>query len=423
MQSTLADPRSPTPWATDHTSPKVARAEAIRVAPPHVLMLSDVYFPRINGVSTSIQTFRQGLEARGVRVTLVAPDYGTREVDESLVRVPSRHVPMDPEDRMMHYGKLMQYLTALRGPKVDLVHIQTPFVAHYAGTQWARRLNIPTVESYHTFFEEYFYHYVRCLPRAGLRFLARRFSTRQCNQVNALVVPSQAMLRVLRGYGVTTQAQVIPTGLDLSAFRGGERARFRQAYGIAAERPVLLYVGRVVFEKNIEFLFQVVHRLRQQWPDILLVVAGEGPAVEPLKFLAVDMKIAENILFVGYLDRRQSLLDCYRAGDVFVFASRTETQGLVLLEAMALGLPVVSTAVMGTTEVLRDQHGCLVAREDVADFAAKVDRLLTDEALRRALSASAIEYAAQWSEDAFTERLLAYYHGIIGTRAASTQRG
>jgi len=384
-------------------------------------MISDVYFPRINGVSTSIQTFRQGLEARGVRVTLVAPDYGTQDMDESLVRVPSRHLPMDPEDRMMRYGKLMRCLADLRGPKVDLIHIQTPFVAHYAGIHWARRLGVPTVESYHTFFEEYLYHYVRCLPRAGLRFLARRFSARQCNQVNALVVPSQAMLDVLRGYGVTRQAAVIPTGLDLAAFRGGERERFRRAYGIADDRPVLLYVGRVVFEKNIEFLFHVLQRLRQQWPDILLVVAGEGPAVEPLKSLALDMHIAENILFVGYLDRRQSLLDCYRAGDVFVFASRTETQGLVLLEAMALGLPVVSTAVMGTAEVLRDHQGCLVAKEDVEDFAAKVNRLLLDEGLRRALSTSAIEYAKRWSEDAFAERLVAYYYSIMGTRAAGSQ--
>lgn len=381
----------------------------------HVVMISDVYFPRVNGVSTSIQIFRQGLEERGVQVTLIAPDYGEGDTEERVVRIPSRHLPVDPEDRMMRFKSLMRQLTELRDSKVDVVHIQTPFVAHYAGVRWARQLGIPTVESYHTFFEEYLYHYVRFLPRTSLRFLARRFSARQCNEVSSLVVPSQAMLAVLRGYGITTPAAVIPTGIDLPALRGGDRARFRHAHGIALERQVLLYVGRVVFEKNIDFLFSVVKQLQRHRPDILLLVAGEGPAVEPLKLVAKRLDIERNIQFVGYLDRQRDLLDCYAAGDVFVFASRTETQGLVLLEAMALGLPVVSTAVMGIAEVLCDQEGCLIAEDNVTDFTAKVDHLLTDKNLHRALSASALDYTRRWSKEAFVERLHAYYQTVRHT--------
>lgn len=379
-----------------------------------ILMVSDVYFPRINGVSTSIQTFWRELSGRGHEVTLVAPDYGIDDEDpEGLIRIPSRFLPMDPEDRMLRLRAIYARLPEFARRGYDLVHVQTPFVAHFAGVRLARRLGLPRVESYHTFFEEYLHHYVRWLPDASMRLAARKFSRWQCNNVDALVVPSSAMLERLRAYGVKTPAAIIPTGIEPRDFHSGDGERFRSAHGIGPERPLLVHVGRVAREKNIGFLLRVVERLRREIPDLLLVVAGEGPARHELEREAAALGLAGNVRFVGYLARDGALQDCYCAGDAFVFASRTETQGLVLLEAMALGVPVVSTAVMGTRDILAPGRGALVAEETVEDFAANALRILCDPRLRRHLSGEARACAGEWTAGALAERMIGFYARVV----------
>ena len=162
-----------------------------------ILKISDVYFPRVNGVSTSIETFRRDLHALGHEVVLVAPQYpdsGPKQPadDESIVRVAARAVPRDPEDRAMSWTGLRKTLTQLGPRKFDIVHVHTPFLAHYAGVRFAREFNTPLVATYHTLFEEYLHHYVPMLPRAFGRSAARRLSRSQCNQLDTVIAPSQA---------------------------------------------------------------------------------------------------------------------------------------------------------------------------------------------------------------------------------------
>jgi glycosyltransferase involved in cell wall biosynthesis len=381
----------------------------------HVLMISDVYFPRVNGVSTSIQTFAREFVDKGHEVTLIAPDYGQAAPEPfEVIRIPSRYLPLDPEDRILRVRALRRQRGHLARRGFDLVHIHTPFIAHYSGVAMARRFGIPVVESYHTFFEQYLDKYIPLVPTAWLRMAARRFSAAQCNDVDALVVPSQAMLDVLERYGVRTPSAVIPTGIELEQFSRGDGAAFRARHQIPADRPVLVHVGRLAFEKNIDFLLRMLVRVKEQLPRVLLVVAGEGPARRALEAQGRALGLADNTHFVGYLNRDGPLEDCYRAGDAFVFASNTETQGLVLLEALALGVPVVSTAVMGTKEVLGEGRGSLIAREDERDFADKALRLLTDQRLRATLSREASTYARSWSAIAMAERMLGFYGKILG---------
>src|SRR3954463_9254080 len=160
-----------------------------------VLFVSDVYFPRVNGVSTSIRTFRGDLARLGVDTTLVAPAYPNAAVDSdpTIIRVPSGGVPRDPEDRRFLRGPLRRALNADLAKEVDLVHIHTPFIAHYAAVRFAREHGLPVVATYHTFFEDYLHHYVPILPRKIGRWLARRFTLSQCDDVAALISPSAPM--------------------------------------------------------------------------------------------------------------------------------------------------------------------------------------------------------------------------------------
>jgi 1,2-diacylglycerol 3-alpha-glucosyltransferase len=383
-----------------------------------VLFVSDVYFPRVNGVSTSIRTFRGDLAQLGVETTLVAPAYpGARDdADHSIIRVPSGAVPRDPEDRRFLGGPLRRVLDANLAAKVDLVHIHTPFIAHYAAARFARTHGLPVVATYHTFFEDYLHHYVPILPRGIGRWIARRFTLSQCDDVAELISPSAPMREALLAYGVTTPIEVLPTGLPAESFIQGDGARFRRKFDLPADRPLLLYVGRVAFEKNIDFLLRMFDRLRTRRPEALFVIAGEGPALPHLTTLARELGLESHVRFIGYLDRRTELPDCYAAGNAFVFASRTETQGLVLLEAMAQGTPVVSTAELGTRSILTPGCGAFVVPEEEETFASAVSEALQlspDSPRRTQLRA----HAESWASLAMARRLADFYARVVANAA------
>ncbi len=380
-----------------------------------LLMISDVYFPRVNGVSTSIETTRHALEKLGHEITLIVPDYPQQEesTDPHVMRIPARKVLFDPEDRLMAWRDLRRTMRALAPQQFDLIHIHTPFIAHYAGTRMARNLKLPVVETYHTFFEQYLEHYIPFLPDPMLRLVARRLTANQGNAVNALISPSIAMRDILRRYGVRTPISVIPTGIDLENWRAPTAPDPRHALGLSSTQPMLLFVGRLAFEKNIEFLLNMLTRLIEQRPDTCLVLAGEGPAEKHLRKLTAQLGLEAHVHFVGYLPRDGQLQALYRAADAFVFASATETQGLVLVEALALGLPVVALAEMGTRDVVREGEGCLIAPNDPQGFAARVVELFDHPHETTRLAAQAVIAADAWQEERVAERLVAFYQETI----------
>ena len=379
-----------------------------------ILFISDVYFPRVNGVSTSIETFRRNLHLLGHTVHLIAPDYGTPAADETdILRVPARTVPLDPEDRLMRYGWVMQQLERLRGEHYDLIHVQTPFVAHYLGVKLSHLLDIPCIETYHTFFEEYLYHYIPFLPKSLTRWLAKRFSRHQGNSLDGMVIPSRPMQRVLQDYGIATTMEVIATGIEPASFVLGDRVAFREKYDIPQERPMLLFVGRVAHEKNIDFLVQVVNQVRKEVADVLFVIAGEGPARAHLEQEVKRLALGQHVRFIGYLDRHTELNNCYRAADIFIFSSRTETQGLVLLEAMAQGVPLVSTAELGTRDVLQDGAGVWIAQEELSDFSSNVVKMLGHAQARSDLGELGRAYANEWSAAKQAKKMLTFYNTVI----------
>lgn len=380
-----------------------------------ILFISDVYFPRINGVSTSIETFRHNLRSLGHAVHLIAPDYLALSADETdILRVPARQVPFDPEDRFMSYRWVMKQLDKLRSEQYDIIHIQTPFVAHYLGVKLSRLLGVPCVETYHTFFEEYLYHYIPLVPKKVMRYVAKRFSRHQGNSLDGMVVPSNPMLSILKCYGITSHSEVIPTGIEPASFVLGNRNAFRARYNLPQERPMLLFVGRVAHEKNISFLLKMLVQVKVKISNVLLVIAGEGPARVSLELEVTELVLTENVMFIGYLDRHTELNSCYRAADIFVFSSRTETQGLVLLEAMAQSVPVVSTAELGTRDVLREGVGVWIAPEEKIAFSDKVVKLLDDAQVRKDLGDAGRDYALGWSASKQAQRLLSFYRTILG---------
>jgi len=375
------------------------------------LIVSDVYFPRINGVSTSIETFREALPAYRISPVLLAPSYENEPEQTDVIRIDAWRVPGDPEDRLVHYTKMRRAALKIAA-ECSIIHVQTPFAAHYIGMHVARKLGKPIVATYHTLFEEYLQHYIPWLPATLLRSMARHFSRTQCNSLDAVIVPSSAMRNRLLAYGVTRPIHVLPTGLPKSMFVPGRGVHFRKSQGISAERPVALFVGRVAHEKNICFLIDAMKHACEGIPDLLLLITGEGPARHDLEHLVGQAGLAQHVRFLGYMDRHHELPAAYAAADVFVFASRTETQGLVLLEAMAQRCPVVALSVMGTADILEPRRGCRIAPEDPARFADVLVQLLRDPEGCLKLGEEARAYALEWSDKEMARRLADLYRSL-----------
>lgn len=377
------------------------------------LMVSDVYFPRINGVSTSIDAFRHALAEHDIEVDIVAPAYPAPHIDDfGITRVRARQVPFDPEDRLMHAGALRRTLAAGSARQYDLIHVQTPFAAHYAGLHFARAQQLPCVATYHTHFEEYLHNYVPAVPKSWLRSLARSVARRQCNALDAVIVPSSAMQDTLASYGVTAPLYRVPTGIPTTMFRRPASADFRQQHGIPADSPVALFVGRAAHEKNIGFLLEALPHALHAAPQLILIIAGEGPALPVLKAQAEKLGLDARVRFVGYLDRQTELPDCYASADLFVFSSRTETQGLVLLEAMAAGLPVLAFSALGTREIVEPRRGALPAPETPEAFGAALAALVNDPPRRRDMAAAAQTFAEEWTTTACAARMADVYRAI-----------
>jgi 1,2-diacylglycerol 3-alpha-glucosyltransferase len=380
-------------------------------------IVTDTYLPRVNGVVASIRAFAAEFRKLGHRVFVLAPkfpDFADTEPD--ILRFPSHYIFFDPEDRLgnpfaAESRELVRYLSEA---KLDILHTQTPFTLGMTALTWAKRFKVPVVHTYHTLFEAYIHHYIRFVPPFAGRALAKYFSRWYCNRHDLTVVPSTAMAETLHAYGVHKPVAVVPTGIDLTPFAQVDGPRMRKQLGVPADTPFLLTMGRVAHEKNLPFLFDVLERLAPVQPKARLMICGQGPALEDIKAEAAKRGLGERVMFTGYLTKHD-WADLYAAADLHLLASVTETQGLVLTEAMAAGTPCVAVAAMGVKDVMAGGGG-LTVDLDVQHFADAVNRLLTDKALYAAKVAEAKVQAQAWSIQAKAKQLLGEYEKLLANR-------
>jgi 1,2-diacylglycerol 3-alpha-glucosyltransferase len=366
---------------------------------------TECYKPIVNGVVASIDALRDGLCARGVEVTTVAPHF-PRFVDDArdVVRIPSLPLPTQTAYRLC-----LPYLNAddrrrVRG--LDIVHAHSPFVTGWMGASYARRHHIPLVFTYHTRLDAYAHYapFDRGTTERAMSELTRRYA----NWADAVVVPTQAMEILLRELGVRAPISVVPSAIDVERFAGGRRsALVRARLGCNDDAPLALVVSRLAMEKNLELALDALART----PELRLAVVGEGPHRAALEERARRLGVGDRVRFTGSL-ARERLPDVYASVDAFVFPSTTDTQGLVLAEALAAGLPVIAADSEASRDVLVGA-GRLVA----ADPEALAD------AIRAALAAgrdqSAVHLAfSRFTVEMQTRRILEIYREVMAARAA-----
>ncbi len=380
-----------------------------------IALVTDTYFPRINGVSTSTQIFAEEFVKLGHEVHIYAPDY-PNSIDENnhlkIYRFPSLYLFFDPEDRLGMPWTDKKLIRQFVENKYDIVHTQTPFTLGGPAVKWARKSGAKVVHTYHTLFAAYTEHYIWFLPKSFGVWYAKNASRRYCNSCDLLITPSTEMKNVLLSYNVTKPVEVIPTGIRLERFNGKDRERFRKMKGYKPEDQVVLFMGRVAEEKNIDFLMRVVHRLKPHIPNLQFLIAGEGAAKKHLEKMTVDLDMKDYVHFAGYLSK-EDWRDCYTGSDLFVFASITETQGLVVTEAMAAETPVVAVGEMGIKDVMASGKGGLVTKLDENEFAEAVRRMLTDKAFYAQKKSETLTEAEKWSSTSMAKRMVEAYEKIL----------
>lgn len=375
-------------------------------------MMTNTYLPHVGGVARSVESFRRELEAKGHDVLVVAPTFeGGDADDDGVVRVPAiqNFSGSDFSVRLPIPGLLKAELDRY---EPDLVHAHHPFLLGDTALRVAATRNVPLIFTHHTMYERYT-HYVPGDSPEMKRF-AVRMSTEYANLCDLVLAPSESIAVILQERGVKTPVVAAPTGIDVEHFAGGDRERARRRWEIPRDAFVVGHVGRLAPEKNLPFLADAVARMVAGRPGTRFVVAGDGPSRERVEE-AFDVRgLADRLHLLGLLEG-EDVVDAYHAMDVFAFASRTETQGIVLAEAMAAGAPVVGIDAPGVREVVRDgKNGRLLEEEDEDAFAAALDGVADADPERMAgLRASARETAERFSRDRCTEELILHYSRVL----------
>ena len=348
-----------------------------------VALFTNNYLPFCGGVTISVETLRTGLESRGHEVWVFAPRFvGHRPDPDRVIRYPSVPAATYPDFALaVPYSR--RIAARVRAFDFDVFHAHHPFLLGPAAGRMARRLGRPVVFTYHTRYEKYA-HYVP-LTRRFVESAAVRLSTRFAARTDAVIAPSQLIRDDLRARGVTRPIAVVPTGVDLQRFRPGDRSEARRRVGLADAGPVVLYVGRLDPEKSVSRVLLAFERIASIVPDAQLVLVGQGTEAARLHAQARALAAHDRIRFFGVCPH-EALPHCYQAADLFLFASETETQGLVLAEAAACGVPAVAVSAPGADEVVRDGDTGLLTKSDAAALAEAAVGLLLDARRRRGMA-------------------------------------
>jgi glycosyltransferase involved in cell wall biosynthesis len=383
-----------------------------------VALFTNNYLPFCGGVTISVEALRRGLAAAGHEPWVFAPRFPRAVPDAPrVVRYPSLPAVTYPEFALaVPYSRHIARL--VRGLDVDVLHAHHPFLLGPAAARLARRLGRPLIFTYHTRYEKYA-HYVP-LSRPLVERAAVRLSTRFADRCDMVIAPSALIRDELQERGVQAPIAVVPTGVDLQHFRPGDGAVARQRLGLARTGALLLYVGRLDPEKSVDRVLLAFDRVASTVPDAHLVLVGQGTEGDRLRALAQSLPSAPRIAFLGAW-RHDALAECYRAADAFLFASETETQGLVLAEAAACGIPAVAVDAPGCAEVVRDGETGLLTKGDPTALAEATIGLLLDEPRRRHMARAARAVAeAEFDAQTHIARTLAVYAEACDRRARRT---
>ncbi len=340
------------------------------------------YLPNPYGVSGSVESFRKEFESRGHDVYIFAPKWkGYIDKNPNVFRYPSIDIKIKIRFPLaIPYSRRIDKI--LEDLDLSIIHSQHPNLLGSAAARWAKKKKIPLVFTWHTLYDQYA-HFVPFLPRKFAAWLAIRNAKIYANMCDAVITPTRSVIAIIRNWGVTNKnIRSIPTGVEEDQFANPDRENIRETYNIGEDETLLVLVSRLTAEKNVEFLLASVIEILKSRPKTKFLICGEGNLRKQLEVQALKSAVAEKIIFAGIVadDIKK---DYFSAGDIFVYASRSETQGMILTEAMYSGLPIVAVRATGVRDIVEDKKTGFLVSENKNEFKAAVEKLIDDENLRK----------------------------------------
>ncbi|MFC3286070.1 glycosyltransferase [Litchfieldella rifensis] len=377
----------------------------------NILMFTNTYRPIVGGVSESVQRLKNRLQEEGHRVLVVTPKMAGRPRHETdVVRVTAvQH--FNGSDFSLPVPIPGQLYEAIEEFDPDIIHSHHPFLLGDTAARAAETYGLPLVFTHHTLYEHYTHYVPGDSPR--MQRFAVALATEYTHLCDAVIAPSESVRDLLLRRGANKAITVVPSGVDTRRYAQGSGSTTVRAWcGIPPQAYVVGHVGRLAREKNLPFLAEAATRWLVDVPQGHFLVVGDGDAREVMRDIAERAGVSERVHFTGKL-QGQTLIDAYHAMDTFAFASHSETQGMVLVEAMAAGLPVVAVEASGVREVIRHgENGLLLRDDDVAAMAAALAEL-GDGSRRAAMCKAATATAAAFDESCCATRCLEVYRQAI----------
>lgn len=378
-----------------------------------IALFSDSAMPVLNGVSVSIDALVSSLRQLGHSVHIfTASHFAYRDPDPNTYRFPALSTPWT-RGYPLAFPPFYPMIRHFRKHKFDLIHTHTPFTLGFVGLRWGQSHGVPVVSTYHTLYDKYA-HYIPFFPKRYVRYKIAKHTNFYYNSTDHVIVPSDAAQRWLRRHSVKTPISVIPTGISQAATL--ERAEIRAILGINPDQRMLLYVGRIAHEKNMETLFRAVSRAFDSDPSLVFWLVGDGPMREECVHMAREMGIGDRVRFVGFVPRHE-VDQYYAAADLFVFASMTETQGLVVGEAMAHGLPPVVVSGGGASAAVADGENGIIVNNDANAMSAAILQILNHDVAYARISEMARKSMRGYTTAHMTQSVLEVYDQVLGAKS------
>jgi glycosyltransferase involved in cell wall biosynthesis len=376
-----------------------------------IAIFSDSYTPILNGVSVSIEGLVEELRARKHSVhVFTSAAWRYRDHDPNVYRFFALKTPF-AKDYPLAIPPFYPMLRSFRKNTFDIIHTHTPFTLGFVGLRWAESHYLPLVSTYHTLYEKYM-HYIPILPKRYLRYKLAKHTNYYYNRCAHVIAPSEAAMKSLQRHLVTAPISVIPSGNPSPV--SIPKADARKRIGARPDERILLYVGRIAKEKNMSTLLEMARNVMRERDDIRFWLVGDGPYRSECRKLARELGIGDRVKFVGAIPRE--MVDVYYcAANVFVFASMTETQGLVIGEAMTHGVPAVAVHGGGAADFIVEDHNGYIVSNNPTQFGEVVLRMLSNPALLGRLSESARKSVKRWTMSDMCDSILGVYEQAIGS--------
>ncbi len=387
----------------------------------NIVMFTNTYAPMIGGIERSIATFTEDFRHLGHRTLVVTPEFaGAEESDELVCRLPavknfygsefSVKLPFPPalSDRLEEFSP-------------DIVHSHQPFMLGDTALRKARSAGLPLIFTHHTLYERYTQGLK--LEMEGLERAAKAISVAYANCCDLVIAPTQSIADIIRQRGATVPIEVVPTGIEIDYFKGGDGAAFRERNGIGQDEFVVGHLGRLIPAKNISYLAEATARFVQQFPNTRALFTGEGESVQDIERTFRKAGLESRLTLLDALPHNQ-VAEVYAAMDCFAFASHSDTQGIVIIEAMAAGTPVVALNATGPKDIVEHEQSGLLVPEHAAldEFITALSRLYQDAALRDRLTSGARQRATEFDRIHCAKRMLDVYQRAIDNGPAQHER-